>query len=300
MMKQSICTLALALLVAGSAAAAPPTPMLWKVSKGQSTVYLLGSMHALRESDYPLSDDVDSVYKSADKLVFEVAPEDLLSDESQANALKHGMYPDSAHQLKDDLQKATWDELQAYGMKSRVPIAALQRFEPWMVSLTLVVMETTKLGITPDAGLDMHFVKMSGTDHKATGGLETSDQQLAIMYTLPMQEQDEMLRQTLDEMDDFAKDMNEEHDEWRRGDVAALLTRTKKDFDKFPDLYQKLIAQRNRNWIPQIEKMLDGGKHNTLVIVGALHLAGNDGVVHLLQKDGYAVERVCTGCKNLH
>jgi uncharacterized protein YbaP (TraB family) len=300
MTKRSICAVALALLIAGTAAATPPTPMLWKVSKGQSTVYLLGSMHALRESDYPLSADVDSAYKSADKLVFEVAPEDLLSPESQANALKHGMYQDPAHQLKDDLQKATWDDLQAYGMKSKVPIAALQRFEPWMVSLTLVVMESSKLGINPDAGLDMHFIKMSGADHKAADGLETSDQQLAIMYTLPMHEQDDMLRQTLDEMDDFAKDMNEEHDIWRRGDVAGMLAETKKDFDKFPDLYQKLVAQRNRNWVPQIEKMLDGHKGNTLVIVGALHLAGNDGVVRLLQKDGYTVERVCTGCKNPH
>ena len=296
----SICAAALALLIAGNAAAAPPTPMLWKLSKDQSTVYLLGSMHALKESDYPLSGDVDSAYKTADKLVFEVAPDDLTSPASQANALKHGMYQDPAHQLKDDLQKSTWDELQAYGMKSNVPVAALQRLEPWMVSLTLVVMEMQKLGINPDSGLDMHFIKMSGTDHKATGGLETTDQQLAIFYSLPMNEQDDLLRQTLDEMDDFPKEMTEEHDIWRHGDTAAMLAKTKKDFDKYPDLYQKLIAQRNRNWIPQIEKMLDGRKHDTLIIVGALHLPGKDGVVRLLQQDGYTVERVCTGCKNLH
>jgi uncharacterized protein YbaP (TraB family) len=79
-----------------------------------------------------------------------------------------------------------------------------------------------------------------------------------------------------------------------------MLAKTKKDFDKYPDLYRKLIVQRNRNWIPQIEKMLDGRKGDTLIVVGALHLPGKDGVVHLLQQDGYKVERICTGCRDVH
>ena len=290
---------ALALLLAAQAVAAPPTPMLWKLEKGQSTVYLLGSMHALKASDYPLSPDVDEAYKAADKLVFEVAPDDLLSPGSQMSAFKHGTYSDPAHQLKDDLRPSTWVAFQAYGAKSGTPVAMLTRFKPWMVALSLVVLEMKKLGIETDAGLDMHFIKLAGADHKATAGLETSDQQLSIFYSMPMTEQDDLLKQSLDEMDDFQKDMTEEHDLWRSGDTAGLIAKTKKDFDKYPELYQKLIARRNRNWIPQIEKMLDGRKSTTLVIVGALHLPGRDGVVQLLRQDGYKVERVCTGCRNL-
>lgn len=290
---------ALGALVAGAACAAPPTPMLWKVGQGESTVYLLGSMHALESGDYPLSADVEAAYRSADRLVFELPPADLQSPATLALTLKHGMQQDPAHTLRDDLSPALWAKVVAYGAKNGLPEAVLLKFEPWLAAITMVALESRKLGMDPQAGLDMHFMHQADIDHKRTAGLETADQQLSIFYAAPMRVQDDLLQQTLDELADFPKEMAEEHANWRRGDTVALLANTKKDFDRFPDLYRQLIVQRNRNWIPQIEKMLDGGRHVTLVIVGALHLPGKDGVVHLLRQDGYTVERVCTGCKNL-
>ena len=288
--------LGLGLLLAGAACAGPPTPMLWKVSKGESTVYLLGSMHFLKDGDYPLSPDVDAAYKDAEKLVFEISPAELSSPAAIAITLQHGMYQDPNHKLQDDLQPTTWQELVSYGAKNNLPVAALQKFEPWMASLTLIALESQKMGMKADMGLDMHFMNMATADHKPTAGFETVDQQLAIFYTSPLKTQEDMLRQSLDEIADFPKEMNKEHDTWRSGDSVAMLAEAKKEFAKYPELYQKILAQRNRNWIPQIEKMLDGGKDDTLVIVGALHLAGPDGVVHLLQQKGYAVEQICTGC----
>jgi len=285
------------LLLAGAACAEPPTPMLWKVSKGESTVWLLGSMHFLKDGDYPLSRDVDVAYKDAGKLVFEISPDELNSPATLALTLQHGMYHDT-HKLQDDLSPTTWQELVAYGEKNNLPAVALQKFEPWMASLTLVALESQKMGMKPDAGLDMHFMQMASADHKPTGGLETVDQQLAIFYTSPLKAQQDMLRQSLDEIGDFPKEMNKEHDTWRRGDSDAMIVAAKKEFAKYPELYQKILAQRNRNWIPQIERMLVGND-DTLVIVGALHLAGPDGVVHLLQQKGYTVERICTGCAKI-
>jgi uncharacterized protein YbaP (TraB family) len=271
--------------------------MLWKVSKGESTVWLLGSMHFLKDGDYPLSRDVDVAYKDAGKLVFEISPDELNSPATLALTLQHGMYHDT-HKLQDDLSPTTWQELVAYGEKNNLPAVALQKFEPWMASLTLVALESQKMGMKPDAGLDMHFMQMASADHKPTGGLETVDQQLAIFYTSPLKAQQDMLRQSLDEIGDFPKEMNKEHDTWRRGDSDAMIVAAKKEFAKYPELYQKILAQRNRNWIPQIERMLVGND-DTLVIVGALHLAGPDGVVHLLQQKGYTVERICTGCAKI-
>ena len=292
--------LGLAAFCIGAASARPPTPMLWKVSKGQSTVYLLGSMHFLKDSDYPLSPDVDAAYKAAAKLVFEIAPDELNSPAAQVLALKRGMYQDPTHKLQDDLSPSTWSALEAYGTKNGLPAMALQRFEPWMAALTLVALETQKLGMDPNSGLDQHFMKMAATDHKPGAGLETVEQQLDIFADAPLKLQVDMLRQALDELPVFPKEMNNEHDLWRNGDITAMHAQMKKDFDKYPDLYQKLLAQRNRNWIPQIEKMLAESGKVTLVIVGAAHLPGPDGVVQLLRKDGYRVDRVCTGCGNIH
>ncbi|MEO7478832.1 MAG: TraB/GumN family protein [Lysobacteraceae bacterium] len=292
--------LALTTFFAGAACAKPPQPLLWKLSKGDSTVYLLGSMHFLKDDDYPLSPDVNAAYKDAEKLVFEIAPGEMNSPSTMLLTIQHGMYHDPNRKLQDDLPASTWKELVAYGTKNKLSEATLQKFEPWMASLTLVAIETEKMGMKPEMGLDMHFMQMASTDHKPTAGLETVDQQLAIFYNSPLKLQQDMLLQSLDEIANFKKEMDEEHDEWRRGDVQAMLADSKKEFAKYPELYQKLLAQRNRNWIPQIEKMLNEHNSDTLVIVGALHLPGPDGVVHLLQQKGYTVERICTGCKNIN
>ena len=284
----------LAFFIAMPACADAPTPILWKVSKGDSTVYLLGSMHFLKTGDYPLSADAESAYRNANELVFEVSPEEMKSPLTVATMLKRGMYQDGKT-LQTVLSPQTWKELAEYCEKNGLPVSSLQVFKPWMVSLTLVALESKKIGLDPESGLDMHFMTQAKTDHKTTQGLETVDQQLALFDNAPMKTQEEMLKQDLDEIADFPKEMGREYDAWRRGDTDAILAQSKKEFAKYPDLYGKLIVQRDSAWIPKIEQMLNG-KHVTLVVVGALHLPGPDGVVKLLQARGYKVERICTGC----
>ncbi len=279
-----------------AATAGPPTPLLWKVSKGETTVYLLGSMHMLRDGDYPLSPDVEAAYKDAEKLAFEITPAELKSPATMALTLKYGMYTDPAHTLKDDLPAATWPKLVAWAAKNGLPEAAILKFKPWLVALTIVALESKAIGMDPEQGLDMHFAKVGDADKKLESGLETVDFQLSIFYSAPMKEQIDMLQQGLEQVGGFAKDMNREHDAWRRGDGDALIAQAKKEFAKYPELYQKIVAQRNRNWVSKIEAMLADPKDDTLLVVGALHLPGPDGVVHLLQQKGYKVERVCTGC----
>jgi uncharacterized protein YbaP (TraB family) len=292
---QSVVLLVL-LFVAMPVFAASPTPMLWKVSKGGSTVYLMGSMHFLKDGDYPLSPDVDAAYKNANKLVFEIAPAEMNSPATAALVIQHGMYPDAKHTLQDDLSAAVWHQVVLYGASNNLPETVLQKLAPWMMAIMMVQIESQRIGMKPEAGLDMHFMKLADTDHKPTSGLETTDQQLSIFYSAPIKDQAEFLSETLDEVADFKKEMDEEHDTWRRGDGDAMAAQAKKEFAKYPDLYKKLVADRNQNWVPQIEKMLGEPGASTLVIVGALHLSGSNGVVSLLRKKGYTVDRICTGC----
>jgi uncharacterized protein YbaP (TraB family) len=292
--------LGLELLLAGVACAAPPQPPLWKVTKGQSTVYLLGSMHFLRDSDYPMSAEVDTAYKEADRLIFELPPSDMASPAAAVTMMQFGTYHDSGHVLQNDVSPDLWNKIIAYGSKNGLPEVAVQKFEPWFMAMMMIGLEGEKIGLKPESGLDMHFASLAATDHKAVSGFETVEQQAVIFHNAPTKVQVEMLRQGFDELPDFGKDMEQEHDQWRSGDVDGMLAEAKKEFADYPDLYRTLLADRNRNWVPQIEKLLDGGKHGTLVIVGALHLAGTNGVANLLRKDGYEVERICTRCTDLH
>ena len=299
-MRKTILGSGLALLLAGSACATPPQPLLWKVTKGESTVYLLGSMHFLKDSDYPLSPDVDAAYRDADKLVFELPPGDMKSPAAIAATLQLGMYHDPSHTLQNDVTPDLWNKIIAYGENNGLPTAAMQKFEPWFMAVMIVGLESQKIGLKPETGLDMHFADMAARDHKPVVGFETVVQQLGIFHNAPTKVQVEMLRQGIDELPEFKKDMDQEHEQWRRGDADGMVVKAKKEFAAFPELYKTLVADRNRNWIPQIEKEFDGRKHETLVIVGALHLAGSDGVVSLLRQKGYKAERICTGCTGIH
>jgi uncharacterized protein YbaP (TraB family) len=65
-----------------------------------------------------------------------------------------------------------------------------------------------------------------------------------------------------------------------------------------PESYRLMIVNRNNDWLPQIAQKLDGAKSgNTLIVVGAAHLIGPDGLVEKLKAKGYKVERICSACK---
>jgi uncharacterized protein YbaP (TraB family) len=77
---------------------------------------------------------------------------------------------------------------------------------------------------------------------------------------------------------------------WHQGRLDGL-EQLVETFKTYPLFYKKLLVQRNRNWIPQIESFLKEDK-NVLVIVGAAHLAGEDGLIALLKQKGLQIERV--------
>ena len=63
--------------------------------------------------------------------------------------------------------------------------------------------------------------------------------------------------------------------------------------EKFPELYQSINPERNKSWLPKLEAMLkDNKSDDVMVIVGALHLVGEDGVVKMLKDKGYKIERM--------
>lgn len=96
-----------------------------------------------------------------------------------------------------------------------------------------------------------------------------------------------------------ARETQRLHAAWRAGDVQALSDGLVADMKRqYPALYQRINVARNEAWLPKLQARLDGpGQEDTLVVVGALHLLGSDGVVEKLRAAGYAVERICKACR---
>lgn len=283
---------------APDAVARPPVPLLWKVSDADNAVYLLGSFHVLRSDDYPLSADAEHALADADTVMFELSPAEMQSPQLALQMREAGLRKDGK-QLRDDLDEATWANLQAYALRNAMPLDAVQDFEAWYMGLNIGMLEMLREGMDPQYGLDEHFMTEAQQAGKATLGLETGGEQIALLDGMSLQEQRQFLAESLQDAQDGAKETEALHRAWRDGDVQTLWNRMAMQMQRdYPHLYQRIDVQRNDAWVPKIAQRLDDvHKGNTLVVVGALHLLGPDGVVEKLRAKGYKVERICSACK---
>lgn len=279
------------------AKAAAPVPLLWKVTgPGDSRVYLLGSFHLLRAQDYPLSADVEQAFSASRRVVFELSPQDMQSPQLSQKMLQAAMRSDGS-ELKRDLDAATWTKLQAYARDNNLPLAQLQGMKPWFVGLTITLSQFTKLGLDPALGLDRHFMTRAAAAGKPTSGLEDIDTQVAVLSGMSAQEQQQMVAEALDQADQADAMARKLHDAWRRGDDKLLWNAMAAEMrGQYPQLYKRINTDRNDAWVPRLQQHLQAGQGGTLVVVGTLHLLGDDGVVDKLRAKGYQVERVCTAC----
>lgn len=292
-------------LLAGPVVAAPaakagstaPVPLLWKVTgPGDSRVYLLGSFHMLRADDYPLAADVDQAFAASNRLMFELSPDDMQSPDLVTKMMQAAMRTDGS-ELRRDLDAPTWTKLQAYAAANNMPLAQLQGMKPWFVGLTITLSQLARMGLDPALGLDRHFMKRAADAGKPASGLESIDTQIAVFAQMSAKEQQQMVAEALDQAEQADALSRKLHDAWRRGDEKLLWNEMAVDMrSQYPQLYKRINTERNEAWVPKLQQQLQAGQGGTLVVVGALHLLGEDGVVEKLRSKGFKVERVCTGC----
>lgn len=281
------------LLAVCTAWAQPPVPLLWKVSGNHSSVYLLGSMHLLTSADYPLAPAVDNAFTDSARLVFEIAPEGL--DQARLGQLMvHTATRTDGKTLQQTLPPATWNALREYAEAHSLPVAALQNYKPWFVALMVMMGESARMGMDPALGLDQHFMARAAAAGKPTTGLETAEEQIALFDGMGPKAQLQFLQETLGDVPRFKTQMEDLLTAWRNGDEQALLRIGMDEMQAaYPELHQSINVARNRAWLTPIETMLhDKGRRNVLVVVGALHLLGDDGLVRMLQRKGYRVQRL--------
>ena len=278
-------------------------PLLWKVSDADNDVYLLGSFHLLKPTDYPLSADIDAALADAEHVMFELSPDEMSSPDlglkmaqaavrTDGTRLSSALPPEVATALGEWME-ANREALAAQGMQPQM----LEVFEPWFVSLMVSVTGMTQRGLDPELGLDRHIADAATAAGKTTAGLELGQEQIAFFDGMDPDEQVQMLADALSG-DDGGAQVDLLHDAWRRGDVEALWNGMAVDMRRqYPALYQRINVDRNDAWVPKLEARLkQHASDDTLVVVGALHLLGEDGVVEKLRARGYRVERVCSAC----
>lgn len=263
---------------------------VWKVSNNNDHFYIGGTIHILSEDDYPLPNEFKQAYDLADTLVFETDIQAINSIKFQQDMVKQMTYTDGTD-LTSVLSQETFEALKKHLLSRNVPIQNVQVFKPSLLVLMLSNIEFQAIGLT-SIGVDQYFYNLAKTDKKVTSWLESPQQQIDFLADMGQGDEDELVAYTLRDLVQLPNVMKDMKAFWRSGNIQRLnklsITPFKQDY---PDLYQQLIVQRNTDWLPKLESLFDN-KEIELVLVGALHLAGEDSVLNTLRKKGYDVEKV--------
>ena len=283
----------LALLLVAVPAAAAEVGTLWRLRDGAGTVYIAGSLHQLRRDRAALPPSYGLAYGQAERLVMELDM-DAISPADLAGELMGRAIDPQGRSLRDALPPATWRALQPRLAGLGLPGAAIDRFEPWAVALLLASTEFLQRGYSPDSGVEGQLQARAAADRKPIDGLETPAQQLELFDGLPRADQLELVAVTMKELDGLGPRLDALEAAWRAGDLAGLEALLLGDYRRRPDLEQRLVVRRNQAWVAPVRGFLRR-PDDTLVVVGLMHLLGEQGLIALLRNQGLKPERFVAG-----
>jgi uncharacterized protein YbaP (TraB family) len=275
-MTRWLCVLALCVLPGIAAAGDQEHPItLWRVAGATNSIYLMGSIHLLREQDHPLPTVIDTAYSDADVVVMEIDMDDLDPVYTQAAFNRAGVLTDGTT-LRDLMGEEAFAAASDAAAAVDIPLDMLAKSEPWLAAITVELMLLYRIGFNPALGIEMTVTQRATADGKPIEGLETIDEQLAFLDGLPAEAQREI--------DDLI-------DAWHHGDTATLEESLLESAVGLEELNEVLVSGRNRRWAETISTWLDD-ERNYLIVVGALHLVGDQGVPALLEKRGFGIHQL--------
>ena len=261
---------------------------LWKVEgEGGAVAYLLGSLHVLTPESYPLSATINKAFADSKTLVEEVDIDETNDPMVMMAALAKAMLT-NGQTLDQIVAPEVYAEVKRRAEKSGLPMMAMQRMKPWLVAITLMAPTLQAAGFKPELGVDRHFYDRATASGMNRRALETIAYQLDRFDQLSPKLQEDLLKTTMEDLDSEVAGVREMAQAWSFGNVAAMEKMTLAALQESPELYKRLLLERNTNWVPHVEACLKE-KAGCFIVVGAAHLVGPDGLPTLLAKKGYRV-----------
>src|SRR5262245_38529389 len=275
-----------------------PKCCVWRVTNAKAPFYLVGSIHALSQKDYPLPKPYDVALQSSTRFLFEFDPTQHAEFQKKFEAA--AKYPRG-----QDLRSKISPELLAWLRKNMFTVlpeardgngeqfAAFDsqlRYKPWWIAQHLAAPASYSKA-SPSHGLDNYFVDHAIQSGKQIGGLESVNEHVAVMGGLSDRDSEFMLQDALKHPENSDKESGRMYKAWRKGDTNALWAGDATLRSKAPRIAARFVDDRNVKWIPRIEAELKTNKP-TAVVAGALHFSGPRSVIALLQERGYVIEQL--------
>ena len=263
---------------------------VWKISRGSNVMYLGGSIHTLRDTDFPLPDEFDYAFSMSDVLVLETDINKMNSQEVQEYLIFNSLFLDG-RSLKTVLSPQTFEILSQVCAEYGFPIVdEIELFKPSMVINILTVLMIQELGFAEE-GVDQYYFEKAVRENKPVSFLETLQSQIDVMVSMGEGYEDEYVLYSLQDIDDTEADLDIMVAEWKKGITATAEESLTEMINEWPMLYKSMITDRHDVWFPQIDEFLVSGKTH-FVIVGFLHLPGPYGLLKYLENSGCTVEQL--------
>jgi uncharacterized protein YbaP (TraB family) len=267
-------------LAASSAFALP----LWEITGTRNRVLLLGSIHTLRPSDFPLDPAIAAAVDEADVVYMELDMDDM--DPVATSATVAGLAVDPrGRQLPELLGTAAWNNAVEQGQKIGIDMSSLAPFEPWYAAIVVTQLRLDQLGFDPSRGVESQIVADAQKAGKEIRGLETLEGQLTALDTLSPGAQRSFLLLTLEEAATIGDEVDDMIAAWKAGDVPTLDHDMLDSVREQPEVYRSLILRRNEAFSRAIAALANDSQ-DYLIVIGTLHLVGEDSVLNMLARDG--------------
>ena len=260
-------------------------PAFYRISKGNEQHWLLGSIHAGKPSLYPLPDPVERAWQQSRALVMEVDMTHISQEQWQEMGAITRLVDGKT--LKDHLPMDLYRRTLIAAGQNGLTEAMLAPLRPWFAAITLTQAALERTGYRGEFGVDQHFAKRANDGGKPIVGLETLLEQLGYLASVG-DNQTLMLESTLDELPDIQQGFDAVMTAWQNGDEATLINLLREEMAP-PKLQawleQTLLAERNRNWVKKWPSL----PNESFIVVGALHLYGEHGLLALREQQGWRI-----------
>lgn len=281
-------------LIMAAGSAAPQSTghpiSMWQINGASNRIYLLGSVHVLRQQDHPIPTAIEKAYEDAEILIMEVDVDDLDPIEMAGLVNELGLIKDGGT-LQEIMGPSLYDEAADYASQLNIPFLMLAQTEPWLAAITIEQMMLVRIGFNPQYGIEFHLSAKAGEDSKEILGLETVREQLEFLDKLSLTAQRALLIQTLRESLNIEENLDLLINAWRHGDIGFLEENLLVEMQRYPELYRTLVVDRNKAWVERIRNLI-GEQDDYLIVVGTLHLVGDDGVPALLSEIGITTDQL--------
>ncbi len=276
------------------------SPAIWLVSDDEgNSIYMTGSMHALKEEDYPLPDIFKEAFEQADVIAVEINNVDSAGIISDVEV--HGSYTcEEGDTLANHLSEETYSALCDYADENGLDMDHLDDLMPWAAYESLEESSETVGEYSATIGLDRVLQLSANIEDKEIYSIETLEEKVNVYCDMPDNVLDLLIYETCTaDEEQTLKRIDEQYEAWRTGDLEAVEEYTysysedytEEQLEAREEYYELFVIERNKRMVERAERMIDEGQR-TLFIVGLSHFVGDEGIIALLEADGYTVERV--------